>query len=79
MGLRFSADKMVPDERFETLREELGEGFLAVEIDSSPDNPNKISTKAHSVLTLDFVDSVGHPTYEALERVLEFLDDRLRV
>ena len=79
MGLRFSADKMVPDERFETLREELGEGFLAVEIDSSPDNPNKIPTKAHSVLTLDFVDSVGHPTYEALERVLEFLDDRLRV
>jgi len=42
LGLRFSADPMVPDERFARLREELGAGFEAVEIDSSWGNPHGI-------------------------------------
>ncbi len=78
MGLRFSADRMVPDARFETLRRELGDAFLAVEIDSSPGNPHGISKSAHSVLVSDFVDEPGHPTHDALERVLAFFDERLR-
>jgi hypothetical protein len=39
IGLRFSEDKLAPRERFGTLRRALGDGFLAVEIDSSPGNP----------------------------------------
>jgi dienelactone hydrolase len=36
MGLRFTADKGVPPERFERLRRELGDAFTGIEIDSSP-------------------------------------------
>jgi dienelactone hydrolase len=79
LGLRFSADPAVPPERFETLRRELGDAFIAVEIDSSPGNPHGIKKRAHSVLTLDLVDEPGHPTRAALERVLAFLKERLLV
>ena len=34
--------------------------------------------KGHSVLTLDFVDEAGHPTYEALQRVLDYFGEKLR-
>jgi dienelactone hydrolase len=78
LGLRFTADPGVPPQRFETLRRELGDAFIAVEIDSSRGNPHGIKRFAHSVLTLDFVDEPAHPTYAALERVLGFLKERLR-
>jgi dienelactone hydrolase len=78
LGLRFSADPAVPPERFETLRRELGDSFISVEIDSSRGNPYGIKRYAHSVLTLDFVDERGHPTHDALVRVLSFLQERLR-
>jgi len=77
LGLRFTGDKMVPAARFETLRSELGDGFIAVEIDSSPGNPYGIKRIAHSVLTNDFVDEPGHPTRDALDQVLAFFADRL--
>jgi dienelactone hydrolase len=77
LGLRFSADTYVPTERFETLRRELGDAFIAVEIDSSRGNPHGIKKRAHSVLTLDLVDEPGHPTRAALEQVLVFLQERL--
>jgi hypothetical protein len=77
LGLRFSADAYVPPERFETLRRELGDAFIAVEIDSSRGNPHGINKRAHSVLTLDLVDEPGHPTRAALEHVLSFLGERL--
>ena len=78
MGLRFSGDHLVPAARFDTLRDALGDGFIAVEIDSSKGNPHGIKRMAHSVLTLDLVDEPGHPTHDALEQVLTFFDDRLR-
>lgn len=78
MGLRFTEDWTVPAERFDTLRRELGDGFIAVEIDSSKGNPHGIGRMAHSVLSKDFVDEPGHPTVDALERVLAFFDERLR-
>lgn len=78
LGLRFSGDLLVPSERFATLRRELGEAFEAVEIDSTRGNPHGVSRTAHSVLAFDFVDEDGHPTRDALERVLSFLDERLR-
>jgi len=77
LGLRFSADRGCPAERFATLRRELGGAFEAIEVDSSPGNPHGIATRAHAVLTVDLVDEPGHPTRAALDRVLGFLDQRL--
>jgi dienelactone hydrolase len=77
LGLRFSADSNSPHQRFDTLRRELGDAFIAVEIDSSRGNPHGIKKRAHSVLTLDLVDEPGHPTRAALEQVLAFLKERL--
>jgi dienelactone hydrolase len=77
LGLRFSADPAVPPQRFDTLRRELGDAFIAVEIDSSRGNPYGIKRYAHSVLTVELVDEPGHPTRAALERVLTFLRERL--
>ena len=36
LGLRFTGDIACPPERFERLRQELGDSFIGVEIDSSP-------------------------------------------
>lgn len=77
LGLRFTGDPACPPERFETLRRELGEGFEGIEIDSSPDNPHGIKPSAHSVVTNDLVDRDGHPTREALDRVLSLFRERL--
>ena len=77
LGLRFTCDMATPDERFARMREELGDAFEAVEIDSSPGNPHGIRKRAHSVLTEDLVDEPGHPTRAALDRVLGFLRERL--
>jgi dienelactone hydrolase len=78
LGLRFTHDLMVPGERFERLRRELGDGFEGIEIDSGPGNPCGIPRTAHSVVTKDLVDEKGHPTQAALERVLAFFRERLR-
>ncbi len=78
LGLRFSQDKLSPPERFTRLRQELGDAFRAVEIDSSPGNACGIGEKAHSVLTEDLVDEPGHPTREALDRVLALFTERLQ-
>jgi len=78
LGLRFSNDKGCPAQRFNMLRRALGDAFQAIEIDSSRGNPFTISTRAHSVLTVELVDQPGHPTHAALERVLDFLDSQLR-
>jgi dienelactone hydrolase len=77
LGLRFTHDSLVPAERFQRLREELGDRFLAVEIDSGPGNQHEIPRGAHSVLTVHLVDEPGHPTRAALEQVIEFCRERL--
>ena len=77
MGLRFTADRFVTAERFKTLSDALGEGFVAVPINSDRGNPHDIPRTAHSVLTRDFVDEEGHPTRDALERVLAFFRAQL--
>jgi dienelactone hydrolase len=79
LGLRFTGDKLVPEERFATLRRELGDGFLGVEIDSSVDNPWGYKEKAHSVLTEDLGPEGSSPTRLALEQVLAFFGERLGV
>ena len=40
LGLRFTGDRLVPKDRFEHLREALGDRFVGVEIDSSKGNPH---------------------------------------
>src|SRR5262249_16688223 len=77
LGLRFTEDRFVPAARFETLRRELGDGFIAVEIDSKPGNPHGIPKEAHSVLTAHLVDEPGHPTRDALDQVLALFRSRL--
>ena len=77
LGLRFTGDPLVPAERFDALSALLGESFIAVEIDSSPSNPDGIGRRAHSVLTEELVEQAGHPTNDALNEVLAFLSQRL--
>jgi dienelactone hydrolase len=77
LGLRFSGDRLSPPERFQRLREELGDNFVAVEIDSSPDNPHGHPRAAHSVLTEHLDDKLGTPTREALDKVLDLFRSTL--
>ncbi len=62
LGLRFTGDRLVGT-RFATLRERLGDAFIAVELPSS-------SPRDHSVLTEQRDD-------EAVQRVLDFLVEKL--
>lgn len=78
LGLRFTHDPMCRKERFDHLREELGAGFEAIEIDSGPGNAAGIPRTAHSVVTQDLVDREGHPTRIALDRVLAFFGEQLQ-
>jgi dienelactone hydrolase len=77
LGLRFTEDPLCPAGRFQHLRDEIGAAFEAIEIDSSPGNPYGIPKSAHSVVTTDLVDEAGHPTKEALDRVIGFFRERL--
>ena len=77
MGLRFSGDQKYPAERFTRLRDSLGERFEGVEIDSSPGNPWRYKSSAHSVLTEDYSDELTSPTRRALDDVLDFLASNL--
>lgn len=79
LGLRFSNDPVCRPPRFETLRRELGDKFLAVEIDSAPGNPYGHPKGAHSVLTEHLVDEPGTPTRAALDQTLGFLRESLGV
>jgi dienelactone hydrolase len=79
LGLRFSNDPFCFAARFETLRRELGDAFIAVEIDSAPGNPYGHPKNAHSVLTEHLVDKEGAPTRAALDQTLTFLREKLGV
>jgi dienelactone hydrolase len=79
LGLRFTDDPVCRQPRFDRLRAELGEGFVAVELDSSPGNPYGHPKGAHSVLTEHLDDREGTPTRQALDQVLDFFAQRLEV
>ena len=76
MGLRFKGDRLVPPERFDFLREQLGDAFVAIELDDEAANPDA-DMPPHSVLTEHLVDEPGEPTREALDAVLELFRERL--
>ena len=76
IGLRFTGDRLVPGERFEFLRRELGDAFVAIELPDESANPDALMSP-HSVLTEHLIDAEGEPTREALDRVLELFRSRL--
>lgn len=77
LGLRFHGDPFVPEERFEYLREQLGDGFISVELQQSDGHPDGPLSKPHSVLTGDLVDEPGEPTRDALDQVLDLFREKL--
>jgi dienelactone hydrolase len=77
LALRFTGDTFAPPDRFEHLRELLGDAFVGVEIDSTAGNPHGHRKAAHSVLTEDLDDRPGTPTRAALDQVLAFFKERL--
>jgi dienelactone hydrolase len=79
LGLRFTGDRASPPDRFEHLRQLLGDAFIGIELDSSAGNPHGHKKAAHSVLTGDLDDRPGTPTRDALDRVLAFFTERLLV
>lgn len=76
LGLRFTGDRLVPAERFRFLAEELGDAFVAVEIDDEHANPDGVMSP-HSVLTEHLIDEPGQPTRAALDRVLDLFRAKL--
>ncbi|MYR06146.1 dienelactone hydrolase [Gordonia sp. SID5947] len=77
MGLRFEGDRLSPPGRFDFLREQLGDAFLAVELPDSAANPDSMLPRPHSVLTEDLIDEPGQPTYDTREQVLDFFVEKL--
>ena len=77
LGLRFKGDRSVPAERFEFLRRQLGDAFVAVELEDSAANPAAVMRNPHSVLTEHLVDEPGSPTRAALEMVLDLFRTKL--
>ncbi|MDI3404995.1 dienelactone hydrolase family protein [Streptomyces cavernicola] len=75
-GLRFRGDRFVPDERFAFLRRELGNAFVAVELDDADANPDGVQAP-HAVLTEHLIDEPGQPTRAALDGVLDLFRTRL--
>jgi dienelactone hydrolase len=78
LGLRFKGDRFVPPERFEFLRRQLGDAFVAIELDDGSANPDA-AMKPHSVLTEHLIDAPGEPTRAALDRVLDLFRTRLLI
>jgi dienelactone hydrolase len=78
LGLRFSADKTSPAERFGFLREQLGDAFEVIELDSAPGNAGGFAKNAHSVLTGEVRDNPPNQAHAARERVVAFLREHLQ-
>ena len=76
--LRFTGDPISPPQRLERLREEFGAALEVIEINSSPGNSHGLPSAAHSTLTAEYKDDPAHPTWQALERVVAVLGERLR-
>lgn len=76
LGLRFKGDRFVPRQRFDFLRKQLGDAFVAVELDDASANSDA-RTPPHSVVTEHLVDEPGQPTRAALDQVLDLFRTRL--
>ncbi|MFT3899571.1 MAG: dienelactone hydrolase family protein [Gordonia sp. (in: high G+C Gram-positive bacteria)] len=79
LGMRFEGDPMVPAERFEFLREQLGDAFIGIELPDSAANPDAVLPVPHSVVTEHLIDAPGEPTRDALDKVVAFFQTKLGV
>lgn len=70
---RFAEDKFCTAEKFEMFAQVFnGDGVERMKLHTLPG-------AGHAILTLDFVDEKGHPTYRALETVMDYFDRSLAV
>lgn len=71
LAFRFEGDKLCTPKRFELIDQTF----------NSPDQTcvelHTLPGKAHAVLTLDFVDEAGHPTREAMDKVMGYFKEKL--
>jgi dienelactone hydrolase len=67
---RFSGDWMCQKSKFDALGAALNTDANRIQLTTLPGNK-------HSVFTLDFVDSAGHPTHNALNEVLDYFSHAL--
>lgn len=77
-GYRFVGDTISPCERMRKLTAALGPGFDARCLPNGAANPAVSKPRHHSVVTLHLIDEEGEPTREARDRIVAFLDWRLR-
>ncbi len=75
-GYRFEGDKFCQAVRFDTLRRELGSGFVGTTLPDSAGNPNG-RKPPHSVFTTELIDAAGEPTRLAVDEVIAFFRERL--
>jgi dienelactone hydrolase len=76
VGLRYTSDRFVPEERFQFLRDQLGDRFVAVELEDEDANPDA-AMAPHSVLTEHLIDEPGTRSHDALQLVLEHFRSKL--
>ena len=78
LGARFEGDKLVPSERFEFLKQQLGDAFIAVDLPDSAANPEAL-IPPHSVVTEHLIDEPGQPTRDTLDQIIAFFQTKLGV
>jgi dienelactone hydrolase len=75
---RFIGDEISPCARLRRLTARLGPGLDARCLPNSAANPAVRHPPSHSVVSLHLIDELGQPTREARDRIVRFLDWRLR-
>ena len=70
LGFRLAEDKACSARKFECIHDTFNDDQERIRLETLPG-------KGHSVLTLDFVDEEGQPTYEALNSVIDYFSDHL--
>lgn len=76
LGMCFKSDRLVPAERFQFLRDELGDAFVGIELDDDAANPDAVMAP-HSVVTEHLIDEPGSGSREALDQVLDLFRRKL--
>jgi hypothetical protein len=71
LAFRFAGDPMCTAKKFNSIDRQFNDGQQRIDLQTLPG-------RGHSVLTLDFVDEVGHPTREALDTVLAYFLRQLK-
>ncbi|MBX2871190.1 MAG: dienelactone hydrolase family protein [Saprospiraceae bacterium] len=75
LAFRFDKDPFCPPEKMQAYQEVFGEAFEYHELPSAQQPPGM---GCHAVFTAHFVDKTGHPTKDALGRLIEFYREKLQ-